>query len=146
MRGDDGAGPEVARLVRSAGLTDVGIIDHDGEAAGLIDAWDGADLAVVVDCVRPGTAGRGHIFRVDVDRTAPGRPVTAAMSSHDIQPGDAVALARVLDRLPGRLVLFGIEAASIEAGAGLSSHVAAAVGRVANLVIDEISTFRQDSA
>src|ERR1035438_7426459 len=55
-RGDDAAGPLVARRLRDKVI---GAHEHAGDALSLIDAWQGADEAVLVDAVvtgkRPGT-------------------------------------------------------------------------------------------
>jgi hydrogenase maturation protease len=135
-RGDDAAGLEVARRVQASAPAGVKVVERDGEAAGLIDAWDGADLAVVVDAVHSHTAEPGHVHRVEVDG-AHGPPPPRAVSSHDSGPGDAVALARALKRLPARLVLYGIEGAAFSPGVGLSPQVEGSVAHVAARVMDE---------
>ncbi|HEY5553668.1 MAG TPA: hydrogenase maturation protease, partial [Cellulomonas sp.] len=54
-RGDDAVGPEVARRVADLHLPGVTVVEHE-DPTGLIDLWDTADLAVVVDAVRSGSA------------------------------------------------------------------------------------------
>jgi hydrogenase maturation protease len=137
-RGDDGAGLEVARQVRHAVPAWVEVGESDGEPAGLLDSWEDADVAVVIDAVRSGAGQPGAVYRVEVDRDSDTVPI-ATVSSHSAGPGDAVALARVLDRLPGRLVLFGIEGAVFSAGVGLSPEVEDSVARVAGRVVEEVS-------
>lgn len=50
---------------------------------------------------------------------------------------EAIELARVLDELPPRLIVYGIEGAEFEAGAGLSSAVAAAVAEMIDRIEEE---------
>ena len=140
FRGDDGAGIEVARLLRGRLPNGVEVVERDGEPAGLLDAWRDARLAYVIDAVRSdGPAGQIH--RVQIDRTAdttvPASP--RRDSSHALGLGEAVELARVLDRLPGRLVLVGIAGARFEAGDVLSDRVHAAVPKLVETLIQEVS-------
>jgi hydrogenase maturation protease len=51
---------------------------------------------------------------------------------------EVIELGRELDRMPARLVIFGVEAAGFEAGAGLSPAVAAAIGPLADAVLAEV--------
>jgi hydrogenase maturation protease len=144
LRHDDAVGPVVVQRLRDhpdampAGDDgDVVLATSDGEAAALLDLWDGADLAVVVDavCAQPPHPGRVH--RLTVHRP-PGERARAA-SSHGMDLGDAVELGRALDRLPHRLVLYAIEAADVTTGLGLSPAVAASAGRVADEITAEIA-------
>lgn len=144
-RGDDGAGPAVARQVRAAltagGLAhprDVRVLECDGEASGLMEAWDGAPTVILIDAVRSG-APPGHLHRIDAHR----QPIAAGgwgfrASTHAFGVAEAVALARALGRLPARLILYGIEGKTFDAGAGLSVEVAAAVPTAATRVISDV--------
>ena len=52
FRRDDGIGPATVARLRGQAPAAVQLLVSDGEPAGLIEAWSGADLAVVVDAVR----------------------------------------------------------------------------------------------
>ncbi|HET9076592.1 MAG TPA: hydrogenase maturation protease [Acidimicrobiales bacterium] len=154
-RGDDGAGPEAARRVRAGTPASVEVVEHDGEPAGLLDLWDNAEIAIVVDAVRSdgvrsdgvrsdgvrsdGRDPRLRFHRLELDADAGDSPVPSAVSSHGVGPGDAVELARVLGRLPRRLVLYGIEGVNFEPGLGLSPEVEAATSVVADRIVKEVS-------
>jgi hydrogenase maturation protease len=138
FRGDDGAGPEVARRVRAATPSWVDVVEHDGEPAGLLDVWEGADLAVVVDAVRSHPSSPGHVHRVLVEASM-GVGAPSGVSSHAGGPGDAVALARALDRLPARLVLYGIEGATFSAGLGLTPSVESSVTAVVARIVSDVT-------
>ncbi|HET9609387.1 MAG TPA: hydrogenase maturation protease [Acidimicrobiales bacterium] len=138
-RGDDGAGPAVAAALRGRlgpGVpgAPVAVVDLDGEAARLVDAWDGADLAVVVDAVRTG-APPGTLHRLDACDVH----ASATASSHALGVQHAVALARALGRLPRRLVLVGVEGADFGHGTQLSDPVAAAVEPASRLVVGVVA-------
>jgi hydrogenase maturation protease len=136
FRGDDAAGLHVARAVAAAAPPGVEVREHEGEPAGLIEAWDGSETAYVVDAVRSG-APPGTVHRIEVvDEPLPAR--RPRDSSHALSLGEAVALGRALDRMPRRLALVGIEGSDFEAGEGLSPAVAAAVAEVADGLLGEV--------
>ena len=118
----------------------VRLVVTDGEPTRLIEAWTGAALAVVVDAVRAAPPQPGRIHRFVVDRPGPG--AARAGSSHGLGLDDAIALAVALDRMPGRLIVYAIEAADLAQGPGLTPAVAAAVGPVASAVLDDIGASR----
>jgi len=126
-RHDDAAGIEVARRLRATGLPGATVFELDGEPVGLLDAWDGADLAYVVDALRGNSPGRVHRLEVGPSEDARLTESQARDSSHALGLGDAVELGRVLGRLPRRLILLGIEGSDFNAGEGLSNEVEGAV-------------------
>jgi hydrogenase maturation protease len=128
-RSDDGVGTTVARLLRERGVPQLRIVESFGEASELIDLWGGARLAVVVAAVRAHPARPGRVRRIAVPD--PGPAGARAASTHGVDLGAAVALARALDRLPERLVLYAVEVAGVGYGQRLSPAVAAASVRVA---------------
>ncbi len=138
-RGDDGAGPEVVRRVRERAPAWVVVVEHDGEPSGLLDLWENANLAVVVDAVRSSRGEFGRFHRVEVDACAGKFPAVSAVSSHGVGPGDAVELARALDRLPDRLVLYGIEGTRFSPGLGLSPELEPSIAAVAARIVEEVS-------
>jgi hydrogenase maturation protease len=50
---------------------------------------------------------------------------------------EAIELARALGKLPGQLIVFGIEGKTFKAGNGLSGEVAIAVADVVGRVLNE---------
>jgi hydrogenase maturation protease len=129
-RSDDGVGPEVVNLLRDKGLAGVALEYSLGETAELIDVWAGVPLAILVDAVRAQPAHPGRVHHLVVPDVHTER--IRAASSHGIDLGEAVELARVLGRLPARLELFAIEVDNVGLGTGLSEPVAAAARRVAD--------------
>jgi hydrogenase maturation protease len=59
-------------------------------------------------------------------------------STHAFGVGDAVEIARALRKLPARVIVYGVEGGSFEAGAGLTEAVEAAVARVAAAVLRDL--------
>ena len=127
-RRDDAAGLEVARRLRASALAGVSIDEREGEPAGLLDSWDGAESAVVVDAVSSG-ASPGTVHRFDAG-AAPLPAAPFGHSTHAFGLAEAVELGRALGRLPERLIVYGIEGERFDAGAGLSPTVDRAVDRL----------------
>lgn len=128
-RGDDAAGLEVARMLRCSAPDGTRIEEYEGEPSGLIDAWEADDEVVLVDAVSSG-ASPGTVYRLDPLE----KPLPAELfrhSTHHLGLAEAVEMARVLDRLPARLALYGIEGRSFHTGEPLCPQVRRAVERVA---------------
>lgn len=140
MRGDDAAGPLVARRVRAHAPAGVEVYEASGEGASLMDAWAGADLVLLVDAVRSGAApGTIHRFDAHAERLPVG---FFHYSTHAFSLAEAVELARALGALPPRLIVYGIEGHDYDAGAGLSEQVEARLDEVARRVLQEIAAAR----
>ncbi len=75
FRRDDGVGVAVLERLAHVVPDAVRLAERDGEPTGLLGAWDGARLAVVVDAVAPdGAPGTLHRFEVrDGTGTVPDR-------------------------------------------------------------------------
>jgi hydrogenase maturation protease len=123
-RGDDGAGPAVARALGD----DPRVLVHEGEPIGLLDAWAGAAEVMVVDAVSSG-APAGTVHRLDA-AAAPLPATVARGSTHAFGLAATIELARTLDRLPPRITVYGIEGEDFRAGDELSAPVRAAVDAV----------------
>ena len=134
-RRDDAAGLAVARRLRDT-LAGVTVLEREGEPAGLIDAWDGAEFLWLVDAVSS-EAAPGTVRRIDIGTEALPSDLFQA-STHHLGLADAVELARALGRLPGHAVFYGIEGASFDVGEGLSEDVAQAVETVARAIGEEV--------
>jgi hydrogenase maturation protease len=129
-RRDDGLGPAVVALLREKDLPGVTYAECDGEPIGLIELWQDAELAVVVDAVRAPQAQPGRVHRLSASH--PSATGTSSASSHGVDLGDAMALARALDRVPRRLWLYAVEVTDTGFGVGLSAPVAEAARQVAD--------------
>lgn len=131
-RGDDGAGPAVIRGLRELGID---AREQQGDVLALIESWAGADEVVLLDATVSGTTpGTITVWNA---AEAPVPAGACTYSTHGLGVAEAVELARVMGRLPARLVIYGIEAAHFEPGAPLSHAVAEAVERVVRAIAAE---------
>jgi hydrogenase maturation protease len=143
-RRDDGIGPEVLMRLRehlatgpdAAAETTVRLVCSDGEPAGMIEAWTGASLAVVVDAVvaDPPSPGRLHRFAIGRDDASGAQTV----SSHGLGLRDAIGLAAALGRMPEHLVVHAVEAGDVGHGVGLTPAVSAAAAALTGTVLREV--------
>jgi hydrogenase maturation protease len=134
-RRDDGVGMAVLRRLAEVIPQGADFACVDGEPSRLMDAWAGSRLAILLDAAvcEPANPGRIHRSTVIDAESA------ASTSSHGLGVPEAVELARVLDRLPERLVLLTVEAADTGYGLGLSPPVEAAVPALVAAVLAELS-------
>lgn len=127
-RRDDGAGPAVAERLADRCCTLV----LPGEGTELIEAWSAAERVIVVDAMRSGAPpGTLKVFDA-IAEPLPGGAFCCL--SHSFGLAEAVELARVLGRLPPRLEVWGIEAADLSQGPGLTPAVADAVDRAVTAI------------
>lgn len=139
MCGDDGIGPAAIACLERTDLVDpvLGpeLVVLDGEPARLMEAWRERRRAIVIDAARCNTAA-GSIHRLEVGAD-PLPPWRTGASSHRAGLAEAVALGRALDRLPERLIVFGVEPADVSLGQGLSSELRAALPTLLEQVVAE---------
>ncbi len=134
FRGDDAVGLAVAERVRVL-APELEVVVCEQEPIQLLDAWEGADLALLVDAVSSG-AEPGTVHRLD----ATVEPVPATVfrgSTHAFGVPEVVELGRALGRLPERLLVFGIEGAAFSAGDELTPAVAAVIEPVVAELLEE---------
>ncbi len=140
--GDDGVGCLVAERVRRVAPTQVQVFIPGGDLFSLLDAWAGADLAIVVDAAASG-APVGFVHRLDgVGAILPNE--VARCSTHGVGLREALALAEALGRLPNRLLLYAIEGREFAPGASPSAATLAAVDDVVLRVLADLDQAASD--
>jgi len=138
-RGDDAAGLLVARRLNALGVETLGveIMEQSGESFSLMDCWTGFDHVILVDATAPrGTPGHISIWNADADRL---QEDVFPCSTHAFGVREAVELARVMNRLPQTLLIYGIEGKQFFLGAPPSPEVERAVVSVAEQLVKRVS-------
>jgi hydrogenase maturation protease len=137
-RSDDAAGLVVARRLRQLSLGNITVIEESGEGTDLMESWKGADTVIIVDAASSG-AKPGTIHRIDARAQ---RIPTGLLrySTHAFSVGEAVELARAMNRLPPRMVVYGIEGERFDEGTVLSRAVQGSVDTVVDLVLKQLRT------
>ena len=142
-RGDDAVGHVVARRLKAIAGDAVRVLEESGEGAALIETWKGAHFIILIDAVHCGGAA-GTIYRFDA-KTEPIPGSFFHYSTHAFSVAEAVELARALNQLPRRLVVYGIEGKTFDSGVGLSPEVEAAADEVLRSVKEELCTNSRSS-
>jgi hydrogenase maturation protease len=135
-RRDDAVGLIVARRLKDAAPEHVRVLEQSGEGAGLMESWKDADAVILIDAVHSG-AKPGTLHRLD----AHAQPIPTRFfhySTHAFSVAEAIELARALGQLPPRLILYGIEGKTFEAGLGLSPEVEKAAQKVVGRVLGDL--------
>jgi hydrogenase maturation protease len=105
-------------------------------AFALLEEWDKIDRVIVVDAVVSG-APPGTIHRLDVhEGPLPTRWFHA--STHAFGVAETLELARALQQLPPRVLVYGIEAGSWQVGVGLSAELEQVVPIVVERILQEV--------
>jgi hydrogenase maturation protease len=133
-RRDDGVGPAVAAKIAADCPAGVRVVTCVVEPTAILDAWDGADLAVVIDAAAGEGVVAGRVRRCEIGDLGH----RGGFSSHDLDLAQTYELARVLGRAPSRVVVVSVEVADVGYGVGLSCQAAQAVPRMAAMVLDEL--------
>jgi len=130
---DDGAGVLAARRLRELGIpAEV----QSGGAFELIAGWDQDQHIILIDAVVTGApAGTIHVW----EGSPPHLPRAAHLSSHGFGLAEAFRLGQILNCLPERITVFGIEGDQFGMGEQLSTEVAGAVERVTQQIAKEFA-------
>jgi hydrogenase maturation protease len=144
-RGDDAAGLLVVRRLKENPLPQVQIVESRGTVTAVQDAWKDAAWVIVVDAVVSG-GPPGAIYRFDA--RGAGMPVALArsVSSHGWGVAEALALGRLFQELPSRLIIYGIEGKTFGPGQEVSLEVAAAIPEAARRIVAEMQEWLRREA
>ena len=135
--GDDGVGAAVLdEIRRNETLPGVDLVDIRCDALALLDHLVADEKTIIVDAARMGLEpGAVAAFPADEVRL---RIRGDNLSLHGLGLVEALALARELGRLPGELVIVGVEPARLGADEGLSEIVRGALPRVLAIIAAEV--------
>lgn len=134
MRGDDGVGPTVVRLLAERDLPDgVRLLDVGTAGMDVAFAMRGVHRVFLIDAASTG-ATPGTVHRVPAEELVGLAP--PAGDVHHLRWDEALGFARWLlaDDHPDEVTVYLVEGAGFELGAPLSAAVEAAAERVAGII------------
>jgi hydrogenase maturation protease len=135
-RSDDAVGLVVARRLKRLSLGNVTVIEASGQGTDLMESWKEADTVIIVDAASSG-AKPGTIHRIDARVQLIPRGLLR-YSTHAFSVGEAVELARAMNLLPPRMVVYGIEGERFDEGTMLSRAVQGSLDAVVDLVLKQL--------
>jgi hydrogenase maturation protease len=135
-RSDDGVGLLVVRMIRRKQLPSVIVKEESGEGAALMESWQGFQNVIIVDAVSS-DAKAGAVFRIDAKKdTVPIK--FFHYSTHAFSVSEAIELARVMNVLPPKLSVYGIEGNDFTAGTTISLLVQQAAHKIIEQIVKEM--------
>lgn len=138
FRGDDGAGRETVRLLRTSHPKGVEFIELNGEMMGLLDRLDDCSTLIVIDATQSQSPA-GTIHRFDAGKN-PLPDNRGQRSTHGISIGSVIEMARVQHLLPRRVLVFGIEGETFDHGTPLTPRVKDAVRNLADEIARDLGS------
>jgi len=121
---DDGVGPALLQQLvetENSWNGEVEFLDGGTQGLALLGQLSGRRALIIVDALKKGAAP-GTVYRLtlpELREVSPGR----ASSGHESNAGELLAAAELLDELPDRLFVVGVEPDKITTGLGLSPAV-----------------------
>lgn len=141
LMADEGVGIRcIETLEREKVLPEwVTLIDGGTSTHELLEDLENLDVLLIVDAVASGAAP-GTVVRFE------GHDIPASFSNklspHQHGINDLLATLRLLDRSPGKVILYGVEPARLELSMELSPLVASVVPTVVARVVEEIASVK----
>ena len=132
LRGDDGVGPEVIRLLQGDQLTEnADLLDGGTDGLNLIEDIQAYERAIIIDAVdMRAPVGTVRVFSPDEAKI---NIVSEALSTHGFGLGEVIALLQQLG-CKTELTIIGVQPRSTNFGEPMSEEVAGAVDQVLSLV------------
>lgn len=134
LLGDEGVGVHAVRGLAERDLPPgVDVLDGGTAGADLIDHMAGRAKVVVIDAA-DGDGPPGTVYRCEAEELLGQR---GALSLHEFGLTDSLRMASQLGCAPERVVILGVQPATLAPGMELSREVAAALPGVMALALEE---------
>jgi hydrogenase maturation protease len=137
LMGDDGTGVAALERLRAEWElpAEVDLVDGGTWGMNLLPLVESAERLVLIDAINTGVPpGTLTVLR----REQLPRYFSLKLSPHQIDLREVLALAELRGALPEDLVALGIQPARVEMEVALSRPVAAALGKLVDLVVDRL--------
>ncbi len=136
LKRDDGVGVRAAEIMSNSPLPqDVEVYDAGAGSLELTHVLEGRDLVVIVDAIQADSEP-GAVFKMTPEELRPF--IQTGLSLHDLHLLDALEELTLLGTHPQRVVIFGVQAADVSTGLGLSAPVEAGLTSTLKLVCEEL--------
>lgn len=136
---DDGLSVHVLERLQADNLIPDNIQMIDGGTCGLdlLQYLEGVSNLIIIDAIKTRNGMPGSIIRLEGDKVP--AYLSLKISPHDIGLPDLLATAKLRDLYPEKIVVFGIQPASLELGVELSPEVASKVDELIELIQREVN-------
>ena len=136
---DEGAGVRALDEFASRYETPAGVELLDGGTSGieLLYHIQGRDRLIILDVVKCGNAP-GTVVRLEGEEVP--ALFMSKISPHQLGISDLLAVCRLLGKMPGEVVLLGIEPKSMDTGFAMSDEVSRNLGKLADMLALELTS------
>ncbi|MEO5338592.1 MAG: HyaD/HybD family hydrogenase maturation endopeptidase [Magnetospirillum sp. WYHS-4] len=137
LLGDEGVGVRIVEELERRFRLPPEVTALDGGTSGmdLLNPISDCQVLIIADAVRTG-ASPGTVVRLDGDEVP--ALFRSKLSPHQVGISDVLAAAALTERVPGRIILFGVVPENLDLGLDLSDLIAPLVGTVVGLIADEL--------
>jgi hydrogenase maturation protease len=136
FQGDDGVGPFIIQELRARDLPEDVVSFQCREGFALMELWGDKEMAILVDAAVSGAAP-GSVFRFEVHMESPPKQSFRGTTHHYGLP-EAIGLAKALNLLPPRVIVYGIEGKRFDVGRRLSPDVETGAEEVVQSIVKEV--------
>lgn len=141
LMSDEGLGVRAVERLKDLGLPEtVRLIDAGTSLQRVLPLAEGFDKMIIVDAVRSGKpAGAIHRFTLEELESGKTGPVNLMLSLHEIDVPRAIAMERLVAKLPEQIIFLGLEPEKIGPGMELSRAVLEKMGLLVSEIKKEIA-------
>lgn len=135
FRQDDAVGLLIVRKLRPLIPAEIQTLELANSGLDLITAWQDAETVYLFDAIRS-SAEVGTLYRLDAHR----QPLPTQLlncSTHALRLAEVIELARAINQLPSKLMIYGIEGKNFGTGIGISPQVEAAAEQLVKQVLSD---------
>jgi hydrogenase maturation protease len=136
-RCDDRIGWLIAEQLREILPPQVKVISHNSDSLSLIDLWKKYDWVYLIDAISSGGVP-GTVYCFDAIAKQLPAHFFKNYSTHSFDIMETVALAKNLDSLPDKLIIYGVESKDFGIGSVVSDEVRKAGSKVSGYIKKEI--------
>ncbi len=136
FRCDDAIGIITVRKIKEKNIGYIDVMENNGDGASLIDAWQNYDDVYLIDAVRfNSNPGKIHIINA---KKNPVPKEISLDSSHLFNIPEAIETARVMNKLPGKITICGIEGVNFSAGTQVSDKLLKASDEIVDIIMKRV--------
>lgn len=137
LLGDEGIGVRVIEHLRNFSLPDsVDILDGGTSGADLLELLCGYERVILIDAIN-GNYPPGTIVQMTPDELLPPNP--SALSLHDLDLPQTLAMAKMLGQAPKEVVIVGIQPENTTCTMELSPRLKHLLPNIANLLLSLVN-------
>ena len=143
FRGDDALGPQAISLLKPHLPPTVDSMTLLGDLSALLSIFENYEAVYLIDAIVTKQSLPGTYHRLE--GILPDTASTCRTSTHAFDISQAIEMAHVLNCLPKKLVIFGMEAEQFTEGGPLSNALSSQLPQFINTILNELSQPKEET-